>query len=117
MEVVMVVCRDCLSIMIWSLYLGDLACLFKDPSLSGTHHQNLLTSPCYRKLMSDLSPRSPLSLTSVSNGSSDDMQDNVPTVDTDAQQTQLCWMESNLTILPNPLNSFGQPILMPLNSN
>ena len=36
-------------------------------------------------LMSALSPRSPLSLSSGSNGSNDDMQDNVPTSDIDTQ--------------------------------
>ena len=32
-------------------------------------------------------------------------------------QTQLWWMESDLTVLLNPLNSLSQPLLVPLNSD
>jgi len=66
--------------------------------------------------MSDLSPRSPLYISSGSNGSSDIVHDNVPLLMLMPNlQTQLCWMESNLTILLNPLNPLGQPFLMLLN--
>ena len=32
-------------------------------------------------------------------------------------QTHLWWMESDLTLLLNPLNPLGQPLLVPLNSD
>jgi len=31
-------------------------------------------------------------------------------------QTHLCWMDSDITILITPMNPFGQPFLMPSNS-
>jgi len=85
MEVVMGVCHDCLWIIIRSLHLGGLACLVKEPNHSGSYHQNILISLCYRELMFDHSPRSPLSINSSSNGSRDGTQDNVPTDHIDTQ--------------------------------
>ena len=74
----------------WVWIITMLDCLCKDPTVLSDNQQSLfiLTKPyCALKFMSDRSSQSSLSLTSGSNGSSSDMQDNVSPSHNSAQSS------------------------------
>ena len=95
-----VVIHDCLCGLVWSPHVCfhlSSVCLFKVCGCAIGYNRSLLELCVFSfngKLMSEYSPRSPLSLSSGSNSSRSDMQDSIPPPDTVVQ-------------CPNPVMSDG----------